>query len=83
MIELHELTGEPRELVMAVYETGYRAGLDRGRELAEADMQAVWTTLAAKVRAMANQPTLATLADRRGEPERAARTREIERRVMA
>lgn len=65
------------------FEAGCRIGWTDGYAAAEADMQAAWSALAAKVRARAKQPTHAELCDRRGEPERAAQARANEQRVMS
>lgn len=68
----------------AWFESGLRIGWSDGYDAAERDLQAAWSALAAKVRAL-GKPTSLTYAercDRRGEPERAAQARANEQRVM-
>lgn len=69
----------------AWFESGCRIGWSDGYDAAEADMQAAWSALAAKVRALGSPSSVpySTVCDRRGEPERAARARANEQRVMS
>lgn len=69
----------------AWFESGLRIGWSDGYNAAERDMQAVWSALATKVRALGSPSSVpySTVCDRRAEPERAARARQHEARVMA
>lgn len=69
---------------LAWYEAGCVAGIATGRQQAEDEMQAAWSALAVKVRALArpNSLSYAELCERRGEPERAERGRQQSQRVM-
>lgn len=80
-IDLRTLTARERELFDVGYRSGYGHGLERGRELREAEEEAAWSRMAQFVRRMASEPTFSRLCELRGEPERAEAARAIERRL--
>lgn len=51
---------------VAGYEAGFGAGLDRGRQVEAAELDAAWATVAAAVRRAADVPPFAELRRRRG-----------------
>lgn len=61
----------------AGYENGYRDGIDRGLQIAHEQDQREWQNMRAFIRGRANNLSYAELAERRGEPAKAQRQREI------
>ena len=60
---------------LEAYEVGYLDGYQAALEHHEAQLHALWVTAAATARAVASAPDYATLAEQRGQPERAERQR--------
>ena len=82
--DLTRMTGEARALWLEVYGLGYCEGIEAGRRQVEDELAAEWAALRAEVLPRLRGP-FAELAERRGQPERAARQRAIlaERGVFA
>ena len=75
--DLSEMTPRAQAIALAYYEAGACDGWVRGWDAAHADEAARWAAMARDIRARANVPEYAVLAERRGQPERAARQRQI------
>jgi len=75
-LDLDAMTPVQARIAWAMYGLGYMHGLDRGREQADTEAAEVWSDVARRVRAIANQPTFEELCRRRGEPERLERQRQ-------
>lgn len=73
---LHELSARGRTVALAYFEAGLVEGIAEGRRQVEDELAAEWAALRAEVlpRLRASEP-YATLAERRGQPERAERQR--------
>ena len=83
-LDLEKLTAIQRRLFDAAYSLGFMHGIDRGRELADAEAAAHWSGVVAHVRSLGKPSSVpySTLCDRRNEPVRAERGRANERRVL-
>lgn len=80
-------TDDPTALTpdrLAWFESGLRIGWADGYAAAEDEMQAAWSAMASKVRALgsARSMSFAELCEVRQEPERARRARKQTQRVM-
>lgn len=64
-------------VVLAYYQAGVEHGIALGRQQAEDDWQAIHSRAAAIARQVAESPSYADLAERRGEHDRAERQRAI------
>ena len=60
---------------------GFARGVEHHREQIEAADAKLWAEATRRVHTTAKQPSYATLCDRRGDPDRAARAREHEQRL--
>lgn len=59
------------------YEQGYADGINRGYELSDLEEHNRWQNMRAFIRARANNLPYDQLAERRGEPDKAQRQRDI------
>jgi hypothetical protein len=74
---LDELPPRGRQIVLAYVESVYAAGIAEGRQQAEDEQRGRGAVSAAVAQMIAGTLPYADLADRRGQPERAARQRAI------
>lgn len=74
---LSQMNPRGQRIATAYYESGVTAGIEMGRRLAEEEMAALWRQAHAVVQHAARQPTYADLCERRGEPQRAERHRQL------
>lgn len=74
---LHEMTPWGREVAEAYYLSGYVAGVAEGRRREDAELGALQRAAVATARAAADRGPYADLAEKRGEPDRAARQRAL------
>src|SRR5690625_865812 len=74
---LTEMTPRAQAIALAYYEAGARDGWARGYAAAEADLAAIHRAAHGIVQQAARAPDYAELCERRGEPGRAQRQREI------
>jgi len=83
--DLTRMTGAARALWLEVYGLGYRDGIEAGRRQLEDEWRGTYEVSAAVARQVAQRGSFDELAERRGQPERAARQRAIlaERGVTA
>lgn len=84
-LDLAKASPDTRAAFLEVYEIGFLDGVSAGRRELEAEWRGRMEVSAAIARFIATQPSYAELAERRGQPERAARQRQIlaERGVSA
>lgn len=81
-VDLLTLTPPDRELFWAGYASGVVEGITMGRNQAEDEAEVAWRTMADRVRRTATTSVpYSVLCERRGDPERAERARERERRL--
>lgn len=73
---LSELSPKGQAICLAYYEAGLGHGIAIGRREAEREATARWAGMREFCRHLASTPSYADLAERRGEPDRAARQRE-------
>ncbi|HLS13156.1 MAG TPA: hypothetical protein VK095_01440 [Beutenbergiaceae bacterium] len=76
---LAQMNARGQRIATAYYESGVLAGIQIGRAQVETEQAALWAEVAQHVRSLAKVPAFDVLAERRGEPERAA----AQRRVLA
>jgi hypothetical protein len=85
--DITTMTNHELDIAMAYYRMGMEAGrsqgFDDGYRSAEEHLAAVQRQAVAAARAATSGPTYVELAERRGEPERAARARKDEQRIMS
>lgn len=74
---LNEMTSWGVEVAEAYYLSGYVAGVAEGRRLEDAELGALQRAAVATARAAADRGPYADLAEKRGEPDRAARQRAL------
>lgn len=76
---LAEFSPEEQARITGAWIDGYAAGVNAGRRAVEAEDEARWVALRQTMRAVASSRDYATLAELRGQPERA----EKQRRTLA
>ena len=76
-LRLDHLTRDQANLWDAAYTAGYTDGIAAGRAQVETEDADRWATMRATIHHLAQQPDYATLAERRGDRDRAARQRQI------
>lgn len=81
-VELRTLTPHESDLWHDGYLWGNVHGIEKGRELADAEAAAIFRLAVQQVQRVAKQPTYRDLCERRGEPDHAARAREHELRIL-
>lgn len=74
---LVELNAKGQAIVLEYYEAGVVAGIAEGRRQVEAEVAAQWRHAYESSQMIARTPSYVELAERRGEPERADRQRQI------
>jgi len=74
---LHQMNARGRRIAEAYYEAGVVAGIEMGRRQVEAEEEARWAWMREHIRSIASTPDYATLADRRGQHQRAQRQRDL------
>ena len=77
---LADLPPTARRIALAYYEAGLDHGYDLGYRAAQAEQERAWASLAHLVRGAAAVVPYDELCERRGEPERAQRQRDLMRR---
>lgn len=75
--DLAQMTPDARASFLAVFQLGAEAGWHDGYRAAEEDLAAIQRRAYAVVQAAARTEPFDALAERRGEPARAARQREL------
>lgn len=74
---LAELSPWGQTIVMAYVESAFGAGVAEGRRQERAEVAATWANAYANSQMIARTPRYADLAEKRNEPERAERQRQI------
>ncbi|MEE6289282.1 hypothetical protein V2J52_16635 [Georgenia sp. MJ173] len=77
---LADLPPTAKRVALAYYEAGLDHGYDLGFRAAEAEQERIWAAFAQVVRAAAATVPYDVLCERRGEPDRAQRQRDLIRR---
>lgn len=75
--DLARMTPEARALWLSAYEVGYGQGIDAGRRQLEAEWRGSMEVSAAIARQVAASVPFDELAERRGQPARAERQRDL------